>query len=112
MTDPADSDQLRNAVCLQGATIGRHEELLQNLMEGFHILEEQHDQGFNSLLEQFCRLSVKQQGTTENSQKLGNPTTSGAFPQTTLASRKPCLPPPELYVGILEPAGCFSPTAP
>ena len=44
MTDPADSDQLHNAVSLQGATIGRHEELLQCLMEGLHTWAERHDQ--------------------------------------------------------------------
>nr|XP_046210762.1 protein LDOC1-like [Oncorhynchus gorbuscha] len=38
MTDPADSDQLHNAVSQQGATIGRHKELLHCLMEGLFTL--------------------------------------------------------------------------
>jgi hypothetical protein len=53
MTDPADSDQLHNTVSLQGATIGRHEKLLQCLLEGHHTLAECHDQAINTLLEQF-----------------------------------------------------------
>eukprot|EP00063_Salmo_salar_P023125 XP_013997960.1 PREDICTED: protein FAM127C-like [Salmo salar] len=38
MTDPVDSDHLRNAISSQGATIGRHKELLRGLMEGFQTL--------------------------------------------------------------------------
>ncbi|KAM9416128.1 LOW QUALITY PROTEIN: SH2 domain-containing adapter protein E-like [Salvelinus alpinus] len=57
MTDPADLDQLRNVVSSQGVTIGRHEELLQSLMEGFQTLAECQDRAFNTLLEQFRKLS-------------------------------------------------------
>ena len=53
MTDPADSDQLHTAVSSQGATIGRHKELLRGLMEGFQTLAERHDHALNTLLEQF-----------------------------------------------------------
>ena len=79
MADPADLDQLRNTVSLHGATIGRHEELLQNLMEGLHTLAERHDQGFKSLLEQFRGLSIRKHVTTETSQMLSNPPTVVIF---------------------------------
>ena len=66
MTDPADSDQLCNTVSSQGATIGRHEEILHYLMEGFHTLVEHH--AISAMLEQFRWLSIRQQATTETSQ--------------------------------------------
>jgi hypothetical protein len=64
MTDTANSDELRYTVSLHGATIGRNEELLQNLLEGLHILAECHDEDFNSLLEQLSGLSIRQHATT------------------------------------------------
>ena len=90
MTDPADSAQLHNTVSLQGATIGKHEELLQNRIEGLHNLEECHDHMFNSLLEQ---------ATMETSRALSDLATSNASPQPTPASRELRLPPPERYAG-------------
>jgi hypothetical protein len=93
MTNPADSDQLHNTVSLHGATIGRHVELLQNLMEGLHTLAERHDQGFKSLLKQFHGLSIRQHATTETSRTLSNHPTSRDFVQPTSASREPHLPP-------------------
>ena len=53
MTDPADLDQLRQAVSLQGATIGRHEELLQGRLEGLSSLTEGPDYGLKAILVQF-----------------------------------------------------------
>jgi hypothetical protein len=93
MTDPADSDKLHNTVSLQGATIGRHEELLHNLVEGLHILAERHDHAFHALLEQFCGLSTRQQATTVTFQTPSNPSTSGASLQPTPVSRESRLPP-------------------
>ncbi|XP_071210165.1 uncharacterized protein [Salvelinus alpinus] len=81
MTEPADSDQLCNTVSSQGATIGRHKELLHNLMEGFHTLAEYHDDAVSALLELLRGLSIRQPATTETSQTLSNPTTSVASPQ-------------------------------
>ena len=52
MTDPADLDLLRHAVSLQGATIGRNEELLQGLLEGLSSLTEGHDYGLKAIMEQ------------------------------------------------------------
>jgi hypothetical protein len=34
MTDPADSDQLRNTIAFQRATIGRHEEFIDSWSYG------------------------------------------------------------------------------
>ena len=59
MTDPADSDQLRNAISSQGATTGRHEELLRGLMVGFQTLAERYDCTLNTLLEKFRGLFVR-----------------------------------------------------
>jgi hypothetical protein len=64
MTDPADLDQLHNAISSQGATIGRHEELFPDLMEGIHTLVERHDGALNILLEQFRGLAGRQPTTT------------------------------------------------
>lgn len=99
MTDPADSDQLHNTVSMHGATIGRQEELLQNLIEGNNTLVGSHDQGFKTLLEQFYGLSIKQHATTETSRTHSNPPPSGDFVQPTSASREPRLLPPERYAG-------------
>lgn len=71
MTDPADSDQLHNAVSQQEA-IGRHKELMQCLMEGLHTLAECHDQAFNTLLEQFRVFPTTQQATPVIPQTLSN----------------------------------------
>ena len=90
MIDPADSDRLRNAVSLQGATIEKHEELLQSLMEGLHTLSGRHDQGFKMLLEQFRGPSIRQHSTTEASRTLSNSPASDHF-VPTLPSREPRL---------------------
>lgn len=76
MTNTADSGQLRNAVCSQGATIGRHKELLYGLMEGFQTFAERQDHAFNTLLEQFRGLSVRQPATTVTPQTVNFPATS------------------------------------
>lgn len=57
MTDPADLDQLHHAVSLQGATIGRHHELLQGLLEGLSSLTESHDHGLKAIMEQIRELA-------------------------------------------------------
>ena len=86
MTYPADSDQLRNAVSSQDATIGIHKELLQSLMEGLQTLAEHHDHAFNTLLEQFRGFLTRQQAITVIPQALSNPVTSGASSQRTPVS--------------------------
>lgn len=70
MIEPADSDWLRHAVSLQAATTEKHEELLQSLIEGPHMLS-----GGSVIPD------------VED------------FVQPTPASREPRLPPPERYVG-------------
>ena len=50
MTGPADPDQLRNSISSQGASIGRHEELLRGLLEGVQTLAERHDRALAMLL--------------------------------------------------------------
>jgi hypothetical protein len=60
MTDPEDLDQLRNAISSQGTTIGRHEELLRGLTEGFQAVAERHDLALDTLREQFCGLATMQ----------------------------------------------------
>ena len=104
MTDPADSDQLRNTVSSLGATIGKHEELLQVLIEGFQTLAECQDRAFNTLLEQFLGLSVRQPTTNVTLQTVNYAATSCVSPQSTLASQEPCLPSPECYAG--NPGSC------
>jgi hypothetical protein len=96
MTDPADSDQLRNALSSQGATICRHEELLCGLMEGLQTLAESHDQALNTLLDQFLGLSTMQHTTKVTSQPLNNLAVSSAV---TPVSREHHLPPPERFDG-------------
>ena len=73
-------------------------------MEGLYTLVECHDQGFNLLLEQFRRLSIGQQATTETSRMLSNPATSGAFPQLR---KNPAYLLQSATLGILEPALAF-----
>ena len=90
MTDPADLNQLHHIVSLQGATIGRHEEVLQDLLEGLHSLTECHDQGFKAIMEQISELAHRQHVMSETSQPPSNlPTSGGLVPQ------EPRLPPPE-----------------
>ena len=99
MTAPADSNQLRNTISSQGATIGRHEELLRGLMEGFQTLAELHDRALNTFLEQFRGLSVRQSTTTITYQHLSNPAVSRAASPATLISWEPRLPPSERFDG-------------
>ena len=99
MTDPADSYQLRNAISSQGATVGRHKELLQGLLDGFQTLAECHDCALNTLQEQFPGLSVRQPAMAVAFQPPSNTAVSSASLQATLASRDPCLPPPERFAG-------------
>ena len=96
MTDPADLDQLRNAISSQGATIGRHEKLLHGLMEGFQDVAKRHDLALDALREQFRGLLTRQSTTTVTSQPLSNRAGSSAV---TPVSREPRLPPPERYDG-------------
>ena len=70
MTDTADLDQLRHAVSLQGAAIGRHEELLQDLLEGLHSLTEHHGKGFKAIMEQIRELAHRQPTTSESPRQL------------------------------------------
>ena len=96
MTDPADLDQLCNAICFQGALIGRHEEMLHGLMEGCQDLIEHHDLALDALREHFRGLPTRQPTITVTSQPLSNP--AGSSPVTPV-SREPRLPPPERYDG-------------
>ena len=73
MTDPADLDQLCNAISSQGALIGRHEELLCGLMEGVQDVAESHNLALNALREQFHGMPTRQPTTTVTSQPLSNP---------------------------------------
>ena len=57
MTDRADLGQLRNTISSQGASIGRHAELLCGLMEGVQTLAKRHDQALDMLREQFRGLA-------------------------------------------------------
>ena len=68
------------------------------------MLPGRHNQGFKTLLEQFCGLSIRQHATTETSRTLSNSPVSDDFVQSTPASREPGLPPPERYVG--DPGTC------
>ena len=101
MTDPADLDQLRNAIS-QGATVGRHEESLHGLMEGFQAVAQLQDQALEALREQSRGLPTKHPTMTVTSQPLCNTAGSSAV---TLASRKPRLPPPEHYDGFQNLSG-------
>ena len=51
MTAPADPGQLSNAISSQGASSGRHEEVLLGLMEEVQTLAERHDRALDMLLE-------------------------------------------------------------
>lgn len=72
MTDPAHLDQLRNAISSQGDIIGRHEDMLRGLMEGFQDVAECHDLALGALREQFRGLPTRQPNTTVTSQILSN----------------------------------------
>ena len=96
MTDPVDLDQLCHAVSLQGVSIGRHEELLLDLLDGLRSLTERHNQGFKAIMEQISELAHRQPATSETSQPPSNLSTiSGEFVQPTPAPREPRLPPSE-----------------
>ena len=83
MTDSAELNQLRHTVSLQGATIGRHEELLLDLLEGLRSLTERHDQ---AIMEQIRELAHRWSTNTENPQPLRNYfPVSGEFVQPTPA---------------------------
>ena len=62
MTDPADLDQLRYAISSQGATTGRHEELLRGIMEGFQATADRHDQALDMLREHVHGLPLGHEG--------------------------------------------------
>lgn len=97
MTDPADLDSIQHAVSLQGATIGRHEELLQDLLEGLNSLTEHHDQGFKGTMELIKELTHRLSAIPENPQ---SPFPfSGELVQPTPVPQEPCLPPPERHSG-------------
>ena len=96
MTDPADLDQLRNAISSQGAIIGRHKELLRGLMEGFQDVAESHDLALDALREQFRGVPTRQPTMTVTSHPLSNPADCSAIIPVSL---EPCLHPPELYDG-------------
>jgi hypothetical protein len=104
MTGPADLDQLPNAVSSQGATIGRHENLLHGLMEGFQAVVERHDLALDALREQFCGLPTRQPTMTVTSQPLYN---SAGSSTVTPVSREPHLPPPERYNGDYRSCQAF-----
>ena len=72
MTDPADLDQLCNAISSQEVTIDRHEYLLCGLMEGFQDVAERHDLELDALWEQFRGLSTVHPTMTVTSQSLSN----------------------------------------
>ena len=94
MTEPTDVDQIPNALASQEAIIGRHEELLRGLMEGFQTMAERHDQALDTLREQFRGLSTRQPTPTVTSQPLSNPVGSSAV---TPVSREPLLPSLECF---------------
>ena len=72
MTDPADLNLHHHAVSLQGATIGRHEELLQSLLEGFSSLMEHHEHGLKAIMEQVRELAQRLSATSEKPQSPSN----------------------------------------
>ena len=72
MTDPADLHQLCHTVSLQGATIRRHEELVQGLLEGLRSLTECHDQGLKAIMEKIRELAQRLPATSEKSQSPSN----------------------------------------
>ena len=86
MTDPADLDQLCNAISSQGALIGRHQELLLGLVEGFHDVAKRHYLAFDAMLHQLCGLPTWQPTTMVTSQPLSNPAGSSAV---TSVSQEP-----------------------
>lgn len=108
MTDPAEPDSLRNAVALQGAAIGRHEDILQRVMEGLQSLSDHHDRTYQSLMEQFRGMSMGQSTTAglTPAPDQGGLAASAALPVTNTAPREPNLPPPERYSG--DPRTCRS----
>ena len=90
MTDPADLNQLCNAVSSQGATIGRHKELLPDLggTPGpclQHIAD--------AILQLVCEAARQYR----NPQIVNYPATSCVYPQFTPASQEPSLNPPGSY---------------
>ena len=101
MTDPADAEQLRQAVHLQGAAIGRQEILLQEVMGSLvQAMSDRHDQVLNRLIEQIQALTV---GPDPVSPPVDP--SPPAHP-TAPASREPRLPPPERYDD--DPGTCRS----
>ena len=112
MTDPTDLDQLHHIVSLQGATIGRHEELFQELLEGLRSLMECHDQGFKAIMEKIHEVDHRQHATSETSQPPTNLYTSGGLVQPTPAPRELA----DLLRSVMQviqvPAGHSFPSAP
>jgi ABC-type transporter Mla subunit MlaD len=64
MTYPADLDQLSQ----QGATIGRHQELLQGLLEGLSSLKERNDHELKAIMEKVMELAQRLSATSEKLQ--------------------------------------------
>ena len=104
MTDPADPGQLHNAISTQGATIGKHKELLRGLVEGVQTLAKCHERALDSLLEQFHRFYGRPPTMVVTPQLLSDSAASSAVSSVTPPSREPPLPPPEHFNG--EPSPC------
>ena len=94
MTDPADLDQLLHAVSLQGATIGRPQELLLGLLGGLRSLTERHNHGLKVIMEQIRELAQRLPPTSGKTPIIQyfSPL-CGKFVQPIPAPREPRLPP-------------------
>ncbi|KAJ7988588.1 hypothetical protein DPEC_G00325110 [Dallia pectoralis] len=105
--DPADHEQLRNAVCLQEAAIGKQGALLQGVMEGLKDVSARHDRTYQALLEQFQTLSTRLTPTTPPANPSNMVSELASAPLAAAVPHEPRLPHPERFDGDPETCRLF-----
>ncbi|KAJ8007840.1 hypothetical protein DPEC_G00098370 [Dallia pectoralis] len=104
--DPAEHEQLRNAVCLQGVVIGNQKVLLQGVMAGLKDVSERHDQTYQALLAQFQALAASLTPTAPPANPSNMVPEPASAPPAAANPHEPRLPSPERYDG--DPETCRS----